>query len=264
MVQRDYASRKSTKKKKSGRSKIFLFAIVIVLIIGFCGGLYFLKQSAINNAVTISPTTTKQQPKTVLPSHLEERWTYIKELETREIPIDNSPDAIVQNAQLSEEQKKLLLQMEQDRKATEIAKQKQLEQTNHDGEKSAVDKILGKAKTEEITTSQLTTNTVHTENFAVNKKMPEVKKVEVKTAEKEITTEQSKATGHFGLQCGAFKNKAQAETLKAKLAMVGFNAKIVSSADWNRVFIGPSGDKAAAEALQTRVKSIVNCVVIGM
>ena len=70
--------------------------------------------------------------------------------------------------------------------------------------------------------------------------------------------------GRFGLQCGAFKNKAQAENMQARLAMAGFNARISSSSDWNRVFVGPVGDRAAASNAQSNARSVAECVIISM
>ena len=68
----------------------------------------------------------------------------------------------------------------------------------------------------------------------------------------------------FGLQCGAFKNRAQAESLQGRLAMAGVNAQIATSEEWNRVRVGPFGSRDAATAAQDKAKSVASCVVIGM
>ena len=84
--------------------------------------------------------------------------------------------------------------------------------------------------------------------------MTETKKVEAKPA----------STGKFGLQCGAFNDRAKAEALQAKLAMTGLNARITESGKWNRVLVGPIGDRPAAASAQQQASSIASCVVIGM
>ena len=65
-------------------------------------------------------------------------------------------------------------------------------------------------------------------------------------------------------QCGAFKNRAQAESLQGRLAMAGVNAQIATSEEWNRVRVGPFGSRDAATAAQDKARSVASCVVIGM
>jgi len=36
------------------------------------------------------------------------------------------------------------------------------------------------------------------------------------------------------------------------------------SADWNRVVVGPAGDRNAAVKMQEKAQSVISCVVIGM
>lgn len=52
--------------------------------------------------------------------------------------------------------------------------------------------------------------------------------------------------------------------MQARLAMAGFNARIASSADWNRVFVGPIGDRAATSRAQSNARSVAECVIIAM
>ena len=77
---------------------------------------------------------------------------------------------------------------------------------------------------------------------------------------------QTASTGErrYGLQCGAFKNKAQADALQVKLNALGLNARVNESADWNRVVVGPAGDRNAAVKMQEKAQSVISCVVIGM
>ena len=46
--------------------------------------------------------------------------------------------------------------------------------------------------------------------------------------------------------------------------MAGYNARIVSSGEWNRVFVGPVGDRAAASSAQSNARSVAECLVVGM
>lgn len=66
------------------------------------------------------------------------------------------------------------------------------------------------------------------------------------------------------MQCGAFKNRAQAESLQGRLAMAGVNAQIMRNEEWNRVRVGPFSSRDAATAVQDTAKPVASCVVIGM
>ncbi|PJG85700.1 cell division protein FtsN [Conservatibacter flavescens] len=281
MAQRDYAARSSAsrkKKKSNGISKTTVLFIVGIVLVMFAGGLYFLKKNAPEvekrvDTQPVEPTT----PKSVLPSRPEEVWSYIQDLETREIPVDNSPGAIDKNAQLTAEQKRILAMLEQDK----LAQQKKAEEAK----KAALARAEQQAQEAKTTESKTPPPVSKVEKPQVVEAKPEVKKAEpvkvvakpateqqkqevVKEAAKKEpakpTSSQSTAGGKFGLQCGAFKNKGQAENLQARLAMAGFNSRVTSSADWNRVFVGPVGDRAAAAKAQADAKSITNCVIIGM
>ena len=52
--------------------------------------------------------------------------------------------------------------------------------------------------------------------------------------------------------------------MHARLAMAGFNARIVSGADWNRVFVGPVGNRSAAATAQSNARSVAECVIVAM
>ncbi|TCP90160.1 cell division protein FtsN [Cricetibacter osteomyelitidis] len=282
MAQRDYASRKNVKKKKSKSNVTVLLAIAAVVVIAFAGGLYLLKEKApepVKTTEEAPQVADKTQPKTVLPSRLEERWNYIKELETREIPIDDSQSSIDKNAQLSDEQKKILVQMEKDRQEAELAKQKQAEQAklaeanaNKEGSDNTTTSV-NTAESKKVTVMEAAKSDVkRTETVKTAERVKETEKLKEAVKEKPKETKKAEpskdtktaSTGKFGLQCGAFKNKTQADALQAKLTMAGFNARVNSSTDWNRVVIGPVGDRGVAVSAQSNAKSIANCVVIGM
>lgn len=52
----------------------------------------------------------------------------------------------------------------------------------------------------------------------------------------------------YVMQCGASKVKAQAESLKAKIAFIGLQAEVSEKNGWYRVRLGPYSSKRAAES----------------
>lgn len=277
MPQRDYVARSNEKKSKKTQKESALKK-VLILIIGLilgCGiALWLLKANAPAPTVTNATPPVQQQPKSQLPSRPEESWSYIRDLETRTVITDNSQTSQERLAQLTAQQKQ---QIEERRKQEETRLAEQAPQN------STTETV---ATTEEmpLTEEELAAKKVEEEALAKQKaeekrKQDELKKQQAKLAEENAKKEQqakivaSAATpadkaanqaGKFGLQCGAFKNKAQAENMQARLAMAGFNARIASSADWNRVFVGPIGDRAATSRAQSNARSVAECVIVAM
>ncbi|WP_295669086.1 cell division protein FtsN [uncultured Haemophilus sp.] len=286
MAHRDFAGRSGSKNNKKKAKKSFnhntLIVLALVAVLGFGLGLYFLKSKTPEPVVTTNVQPEKPQPKSVLPNRPEEVWHYIKELETRTVPVDNNPSSVEKNMRLTEEQRQVLIQMEKEQKAAEEAKK--LEAQRKEQEAANAEKVAAQAQ--QAQPAQQTANPEAKKPEPVKKtepvKKPEPpKKVEGVKAEPEKTepakTEQQKkaeskpaeqqvqAGGKkFGLQCGAFKNRAQAESLQGRLAMAGLNAQIATSEEWNRVRVGPFGSRDAATAAQDKAKSVASCVVIGM
>ena len=291
MAHRDFAGRsgsKNNKKKaKKGFNRNTLIVLALVAVLGFGLGLYFLKSKTPEPVVTTNVQPEKPQPKSVLPNRPEEVWHYIKELETRTVPVDNNPSSVEKNMRLTEEQRQVLIQMEKEKKAAEEAKK--LEAQRKEQEAANAEKAAAQAQQAQPaqtvqaqpTQPQQTAKTEVKKPEPVKKtepvKKPEPpKKVEVVKAEPAKTEQPKKvepkpaeqqvqAGGKkFGLQCGAFKNRAQAESLQGRLAMAGVNAQIATSEEWNRVRVGPFGSRDAATAAQDKAKSVASCVVIGM
>ena len=238
MAHRDFAGRSGSKNNKKKAKKRFnrntLIGLALVAVLGFGLGLYFLKSKTPEPVVTTTVQPEKPQPKSVLPNRPEEVWHYIKELETRTVPVDNNPSSVEKNMRLTEEQRQVLIQMEKEQKAAEEAK-----------------KPEPPKKAEVVKAEPVKTEPAKTE---------QPKKAEPKPAEQQVQAGGKK----FGLQCGAFKNRAQAESLQGRLAMAGVNAQIATSEEWNRVRVGPFGSRDAATAAQDKAKSVASCVVIGM
>lgn len=283
MAHRDFAGRSGSKNNKKKAKKRFnrntLIGLALVAVLGFGLGLYFLKSKTPEPVVTTTVQPEKPQPKSVLPNRPEEVWHYIKELETRTVPVDNNPSSVEKNMRLTEEQRQVLIQMEKEQKAAEEAKK--LEAQRKEQEATNAEKAAAQAQQTQPSQTAQTQPVQQTAKPEAKKlepvKKPEPpKKVEVvkaepakteqlKKAEPKPAEQQVQAGGKkFGLQCGAFKNRAQAESLQGRLAMAGVNAQIATSEEWNRVRVGPFGSRDAATAAQDKAKSVASCVVIGM
>ena len=293
MAQRDYAARSSMKKKKkqNKNNKSLLLMIAAMVVVAFGLGLYLLKEKAPEPVAESASTAEKTQPKSVLPNRPEEVWSYIQALETRTVPIDNNPKSLDKNMRLTEEQRKILAAMEEEQKQAELARNKAAEVQATTAPQTAQAPVQPPAQT--------TQPPVQPQAKPQVVEAKEAKKVtppkEEKKAEPVVKTEPAKKTEpvpqpqspsqpqpqqqtakpaspqtastgerRYGLQCGAFKNKAQADALQVKLNALGLNARVNESADWNRVVVGPAGDRNAAVKMQEKAQSVISCVVIGM
>ena len=274
MAHRDFVARRGVNKKK-GKNKNILIGMMIAVVFAFGIGLYFLKNKTEEKVVKeIIPQTEKTQPKSILPNRPEEVWSYIKALETRTVPVDDKPSSVEKNMRLTEEQRQVLIQMEKDQKAAEEARklaeqQAAQESTKVDNlSKSTVVQQSSPVKTDQVKkveTVKIDTLSTEAEKKAKQAKLDTTKKVEsIKTVEPVKTTENENGSKKFGLQCGAFKNRAQAESLQGRLAMTGFNAQVQVNGEWNRVRIGNFANRDAAMQAQSKAKGVADCVVIGM
>lgn len=275
MPQRDYVARSNEKKSKKTQKESNLKK-VLILIIGLilgCGiALWLLKVNAPVPAVPNTVQPAQQQPKSQLPSRPEESWSYIRDLETRTVITDNSQTSQERLAQLTAEQKK---QIEERRKQEEarLAEQAQQNPTSTTAETDTTKVQEPQLTDEELVAKKAEEQALAQKRAEEKRKQAELKKQQEAKKEQPAKVVASAATpadkaanqaGKFGLQCGAFKNKAQAENMQARLAMAGFNARIASSADWNRVFVGPVGDRAAASRAQSNARSVAECVIVAM
>jgi len=274
VAHRDFVARRGVNKKK-GKNKNILIGMMIAVVFAFGIGLYFLKNKTEEKVVKeITPQTEKTQPKSILPNRPEEVWSYIKALETRTVPVDDKPSSVEKNMRLTEEQRQVLIQMEKDQKAAEEARKLAEQQADQEStkvdnlSKSTVVQQSSPVKTEQVKkveTVKIDTLSIEAEKKAKQAKLDTAKKVEsIKTVEPVKTTENENGSKKFGLQCGAFKNRAQAESLQGRLAMTGFNAQVQVNGEWNRVRIGNFANRDAAMQAQSKAKGVADCVVIGM
>ena len=254
MAHRDFAARRGSnkKKKKDSNNKNMLIGIAFAVLFAFGAGLYFLKSKAPEGTASVAPVPEKTQPKSVLPNRPEEVWSYIKALETRTVPVDDKPSSVEKNMRLTEEQRQVLIQMEKEQKAAEDVR-KAAEQKAQAQETAQTDEAKAEAK-----------KSAETVKKAEAVKVETAKKVETKAAENKPVETVAAGSKRFGLQCGAFKNRAQAESLQGRLAMAGVNAQVLEAGEWNRVRVGPFPNREGAVQAQDKAKEVISCVIIGM
>lgn len=202
MVQRDYVRKKSRSKKNNSRNKpnLMIFLAIIIVIL-FSAILYYV----VNNKPTQPikpPKKNTQAPAITLPERPQERWTYLKELETPNASYDS---------RASERQQILDSFINNSRPVTPT-------KNNNSASKQE-------------TTASITTQNVDTSNKWI-------------------------------LKCGAFKDRANAETLKARIAMIGISGN-VSSGQLYRVTAGQYTNKNEAEKALNSLKNngINDCII---
>lgn len=262
MAHRDFAARRgSNNKKKIKKNKNILIILALVIVLAFGVGLYLLKNK--NSETVVQQVATQQektQPKSVLPNRPEEVWSYIKALETRTVPVDNKPTSVEQNMRLTEEQRQVLVQMEKEQQAAEEARK--LAEQQRAVETAKAQQVQVAQKVEQAKKSEaVKTETVQPES---TQKQEQPRIETAKKVEQPKTTDNLNGGKKFGLQCGAFKNRAQAENLQGRLSMSGLNAQVQVNGEWNRVRVGGFASRDAAVQAQSKAKSVVDCVVIGM
>ncbi|QIM62391.1 cell division protein FtsN [Pasteurellaceae bacterium Orientalotternb1] len=260
MPKRDYAARAKT--AKSGNKLLILIIIILLLLLSGLG-LWVLQDKMAPQPAPVKATTPTSQ-KNELPSKPEEIYSYIRDLETREVPIDTNSKL----ARLTKEQEQQILkkqEMEKQQLAQQTVQTPTTENQTTPADTAAqpplTEEQLAAQKAEELKKQQELAKKAEQERKAKEAAKNQPPKI-VATAKP--ASEAPKSVGKYGLQCGAFKSKAQAENMQARLAMAGYNAKVVSSAEWNRVFVGPVGDRAAASAAQSNARSVAECLIVGM
>ncbi|NOR80515.1 MAG: SPOR domain-containing protein [Methyloprofundus sp.] len=82
---------------------------------------------------------------------------------------------------------------------------------------------------------------------------------EVKTRKREERVGKAKTGVKYSVQAGAFRHYKDADSLKARLFMMGFSPKIekavIGSTTWYRVKMGPYNRLASVDAIQSKLKS---------
>lgn len=288
MAQKDYVSRgqsssarrnTTARKKKSGASRISPFMVVIaaVVLVAFAGGLWFLTHHK-KEDIEVLPG---QKITNGLPPKPEERWRYIKELETRQPGVvrPTEPSAggeVIHKEQLTNEQRQLLEQMQADmrQQPTQLnevpwnervstPRQQTLPQPRQEIQRTPpqqqVQRHSPQVQHETVPPRQVQPKSppsapITNENTATPQSAANTALVNTATASER----------HFMVQCGSFKGAEPAEKVRAQLAFEGFDSHITINNDWNRVVIGPLKGKENANATLSRLKSAghANCIRI--
>ena len=161
---------------------------------------------------------------------------------------------------LTEEQRQVLVQMEKEQQAAEEARK--LAEKQRAVEIAKAQQVQAAPKVEQAKKPEaVKTGTVQPES---TQKQEQPKIDTAKKVEQTKTTDNLNGGKKFGLQCGAFKNRAQAENLQGRLSMTGLNAQVQVNGEWNRVRVGSFASRDAAVQAQSKAKSVADCVVIGM
>ncbi len=208
VVQRDYVTKKSRRKKNSSDAASGLMKILaIILVVLFGAILYFVATNHSSKPVD-KPKTKTEAPAFTLPEQPQERWTYLKELE-KPNSSSNQTSTPSNSSTVSERQQIL-------------------------------DSFVNNTNAVKPSPTQ-TQNTLP--KTAVPNNMPQ-------------------SANRWILQCGAFKDKSNADTLRAKLAMSGVNGSIINGQLY-RVVAGPYDKRNDADQTVSALKNsgITNCIV---
>ncbi|MGL4269211.1 MAG: cell division protein FtsN [Plesiomonas sp.] len=284
MAQRDYVSRgkraapaRTRRNNKKARKPLPVMAIglAVLLIAGLAGGLYYLKHRSAEQAQGL-----QQQPhKNGLPVKPEERWSYIKELENKEVVVtDHNP---VQDSrpptQLSAEQQAILSQLQAEMKQAPITLPQADRNGNLDGETrvnpekplytpptastgqtARVEQIPPRPATPPVRPTGPTANV--TESKPVLVQPPPIPRNSETSKPVSKPTESSQK---WLVQCGAYRTSSQAEEVQATLAFQGIESNVRASNSWHRVVLGPYSSRAAADKQQSRLKgSGMSCLIL--
>ncbi|MDM2752345.1 cell division protein FtsN [Citrobacter sp. Cpo221] len=301
MAQRDYVRRgqpapsrrkKSTSRKKQRNTPAVspaMVAIAAAVLVTFIGGLYFITHHKKEESETLQ---NQKVTGNGIPPKPEERWRYIKELESRQpgvrAPTEPSAGGEVLNAdQLTNEQRQLLAQMQADmrqqptqlnevpwneqtaeQRQQTLQRQRQVQQQQWNNAqqqtRTAQAAPVQQPKAQPKPAAQqpyqdLLQTPAHT--TAAQPKPQPAAPITNETQPPKQTAEK-KDERRWMVQCGSFKGAEQAETVRAQLAFEGFNSRITTNNGWNRVVIGPVKGKENADNTISRLKVAghTNCI----
>jgi cell division protein FtsN len=252
VAQKDYVSRakkggqrkKTTGKKrksKPNKSSASLLLLLIVIVAAFAGGLYFLKSNG-NPSGQQSGQTEQKKPSTkvknateTIPPTPAKRWVYVDALVNPGIHNGKNSASGAGNGGapgMSPEQQRILSMMEADRPQ------------NATGTPATYNQQVGRNSQNSQQPPQTSTQTAA--GPAANVSAPP-------------------ASQNWVLQCGSFRNKEGAESIKAQLALSGISSQISFSDNLHRVILGPYKTKDAAAKAQAQVKNagINSCHIRG-
>ncbi|MDH8054576.1 cell division protein FtsN [Klebsiella pneumoniae] len=283
MAQRDYVRRSqpaSSRRKKSttrsSRNKQSslpaispaMVAIAAAVLVAFIGGLYFITHHKKEEAEAMQ---NRQAAGNGLPPKPEERWRYIKELESRQpgVRAPTEPTAggeVMKPEQLTDEQRQLLAQMQADmrQQPTQLTEVPWNEQTPAQRQQTLQRQRLAQQQPKQTASNQQPYQDLLQTPAHTNTTQPRTQAAAPVTRVEEApkTTAEKKDDRSWMIQCGSFKGAEQAETVRAQLAFEGFASHITTNNGWNRVVIGPLKGKESANEMITRLKMAghANCI----
>lgn len=253
-----------------------MVAIAAAVLVTFIGGLYFITHHKKEESETLQ---SQKVTGNGLPPKPEERWRYIKELESRQpgvrAPTEPSAGGEVKTPeQLTPEQRQLLEQMQADmrqRQAQQLAEQQRLVQQSRTTEQSwqqqtrtsqAAPVQAQPRQSKPAYTQQPYQDLLQTPAHTTAQSKPQQAAPVARAADAPKPTAEKKDERRWMVQCGSFRGAEQAETVRAQLAFEGFDSKITTNNGWNRVVIGPVKGKENADSTLNRLKMAghTNCI----
>lgn len=253
-----------------------MVAIAAAVLVTFTGGLYFITHHKKEESETLQ---SQKVTGNGLPPKPEERWRYIKELESRQpgvrAPTEPSAGGEVKTPeQLTPEQRQLLEQMQADmrqRQAQQLAEQQRLAQQSRTTEQSwqqqtrtsqAAPVQAQPRQSKPASTQQPYQDLLQTPAHTTAQSKPQQAAPVARAADAPKPTAEKKDERRWMVQCGSFRGAEQAETVRAQLAFEGFDSKITTNNGWNRVVIGPVKGKENADSTLNRLKMAghTNCI----
>ena len=274
-----------------------MVAIAAAVLVTFIGGLYFITHHKKEESETLQ---SQKVTGNGLPPKPEERWRYIKELESRQpgvrAPTEPSAGGEVKTPeQLTPEQRQLLEQMQADmrQQPTQLVEVPWNEQTPEQRQQTlqrqAQQRQIQAAQQQQRQAEQAYQQPRTTQaqqpprqtqqtrqaaqqpyqdllqtpahTAAAQPKSQQVAPVS-RAADAPKQTAEKKDERRWMVQCGSFRGAEQAETVRAQLAFEGFDSKITTNNGWNRVVIGPVKGKENADSTLNRLKMAghTNCI----
>lgn len=222
MAQRDYVRKKNKPKNNSRIIPNLMMITAVILVVLFAAILYFVSTNKSNKPVS-PPQNITEKPQATLPDKPQERWTYLKELENPNGSQSTSQQVGSPTATQEKERQQILDSF--------ISEKPSTNQTVATSGKTSNEGGLNSTTSQQ---NQVNQSTIQNSQDGADKWL---------------------------LQCGAFKDKANAELLKAKIAMLGFTSSIKSET-FHRVLVGPYSSKLDADKAMATLKTngVSSCI----
>lgn len=244
-----------------------MVAIAAAVLVTFIGGLYFITHHKKEESETLQ---SQKVTGNGLPPKPEERWRYIKELESRQpgvrAPTEPSAGGEVKTPeQLTPEQRQLLEQMQADmrQQPTQLVEVPWNEQTPEQRQQTLQRQRQAQQLAEQQRLAQQPyQDLLQTPAHTTAQSKPQQAAPVARAADAPKPTAEKKDERRWMVQCGSFRGAEQAETVRAQLAFEGFDSKITTNNGWNRVVIGPVKGKENADSTLNRLKMAghTNCI----